>query len=122
MEKSDTLPDNAGRSTRHKFSTNLNEDLVTGHTKSCTADILNETANVSLHNTPYHPSSIVISSTYHTLTIKAVVMTKSFSVIQIMKIVELKTLLAAVRIEPAFEVHCFRRQLLSSPYTSHDRD
>jgi hypothetical protein len=73
---------------------------VTGHNKSCTADILSETANSSLHNTPYHPPSILTGSTYHILTVKAVVMAKSFQVIQIIKNVELKTLLAAVRIEP----------------------
>jgi hypothetical protein len=81
MEKSDALPGKAGRFTRHKFSTNPNEDLVTGHTKSCTADILSETANASLRNTPHHPPSIV--STYRTLTVKAVVMSKSFQVAQI---------------------------------------
>ena len=83
MEKSDALPGNASRSTRHKFSTNLNEDLVTGHTKSCTADILSETANVSLYNTPYHPPSIVTVSRYYNPTVEAVAMAKSFQVIQI---------------------------------------
>jgi hypothetical protein len=48
MEKSDALPGKGSRSTRHKFSINLNEDLVAGHTKGCTADILSETENSSL--------------------------------------------------------------------------
>jgi hypothetical protein len=91
MERLDALPGKASRSTSHNFSTNLNEDLVTVHTKSCTADILSETANVSLQNTPYHPPSIVTGSTY-ILTVKVVVMAKFFQVIQTIKNVELKTL------------------------------
>ena len=91
MEKSDALPAKANRSTSHKFCTYL-DDLVTGHTKSCTVDILSETANVSLHNIHCNPPSIVTGSTYHILAVKVVVMAKYFQIIQVIKKTELKTL------------------------------